>query len=69
MTCYFRHMKNVFTRAGLEITDANKRAVDQAIHDLVGVDYKNCSATWKKVKQRLKADEEDFVSKLKQALS
>jgi hypothetical protein len=62
-------MKNVFTRAGIEITDANKRAVDQVLHDLVGVDYKNCSATWKKVKQRLGADEEDFVSKLKQALS
>jgi hypothetical protein len=62
-------MKNVFTHAGIEITDANKNAVDRAIHGLVGVAYKNCSATWKQVKQRLEDDEEDFVSKLKQALS
>ncbi len=62
-------MKTVFTRAGIEITDANKRAVDRAIHDLVGVAYKNCSATWKQVKRRLEDDEEDFVAKLKQVLS
>lgn len=62
-------MKNVFTRAGIDITDENKRAVDRAIHDLVGVDYKNCSTTWKEVKQRLEDDEESFISKLKQALS
>ena len=62
-------MKNVFTRAGIDITDENKRAVDRAIHDLVGVDYKNCSTTWKEVKQRLEDDEESFVSELKQSLS
>ena len=62
-------MKNVFTRAGIGITDENKRAVDRAIHDLVGVDYKNCSTTWKEVKQRLEDDEESFVSELKQSLS
>ena len=62
-------MKNVFTRAGIDITDENKRAVDRAIHDLVGVDYKNCSTTWKEVKKRLEDDEESFVSELKQSLS
>jgi len=37
------------------------------IHNVVGVDYKDCPAAWREVKKRIAEDEEDFISKLKEA--
>ncbi len=56
MSCYFRHIKSILDEAGIEITPANKKQVDQAIHNLVGVTYKDCPATWKKLKQEILND-------------
>ena len=67
MTCYFRHLKTIFEKAGIPITKENKRGVDRVIHEIVGVDYKNCPATWKEVKKRIAKDEESFVKQLKRA--
>jgi ribosomal protein L23 len=69
MTCYFRHMKPIFNKIGLEVTKENKKEIDRAIHDIVGVEYKNCSATWREVKKRINEDEESFTSKLKESIS
>ena len=67
MTCYFRHLEEVFKKAGIEVTPQNKREIDRIIHDIVGVDYKNCPATWKRVKNHIAEDEAGFVSTLKKA--
>ena len=67
MTCYFRHLKHVFEKANVEVTSANRTEIDKVIHDLVGVNYKNCPAVWKKVKIRILEDEAKFVSTLKDA--
>lgn len=64
MTCYFRHLNEVFKKAGIEVTNQNKREIDKVIHEIVGVEYKNCSTTWRKVKERLAEDEAAFVSRL-----
>ncbi|MDH5448343.1 MAG: hypothetical protein OEY24_05095 [Candidatus Bathyarchaeota archaeon] len=69
MTCYFRHLKHVFEKAGIEVSKENKRKIDRVIHGIVGVEYKNCSSAWKEVKKRLAEDEDGFVSKLKEALA
>lgn len=69
MTCYFRHLGQIFGKAGIEVTKEDRRKVDRAIHSIVGVEYKNCSAAWKEVKKRMAEDEEDFVSKLREALT
>jgi hypothetical protein len=45
-------MKDVFSRAGIEVTKENKKALDRAIHSYVGIEYKDCSSTWKKVMRR-----------------
>jgi len=66
MTCYFRHLHDLFNKAGIEVTSKNKREIDRVIHAIVGVKYKNCSATWKEVKKRIAENEEDFVSRLKE---
>ncbi len=72
MSCYFRHMKDVLVEAGVEVTDKNKKEIDRIIHELVDVDYKNCSPTWKGVKEHIKQDEtarNQFIEKLKTKLS
>jgi hypothetical protein len=71
MSCYFRHIKDIFEEAGIEVTPATKKDVDRAIHKLVGVQYKDCPATWRQVKQQFLADDKkrmQFVQKLKRAL-
>lgn len=69
MTCYFRHLKDVFKKAGIEVTNENKREIDRVIHGIVGVDYKDCPATWREVKKRIAVDEDGFVSELKKAVA
>ena len=69
MTCYFRHMKDIFTEIGVEPTKANKKDMDRKIHDLLGVEYKNCSTSWKQVKVKLEKDREGFLGDLKRILT
>jgi len=68
MTCYFRHMKDIFTEVGVEATKENKKDFDRKIHRVLGVEYKNCSATMKLVKVRLAEDRGGFISQLKAEL-
>jgi hypothetical protein len=51
MSCYFRHIKDTFAEAGIEVTPANKKKIDQLIHELVAVEYKNCPETGRKIKE------------------
>jgi hypothetical protein len=69
MTCYFRHLKPIFEKAEISITKENKQNIDRVIHSIVGVEYKNCPATWKEVKKRITEDEESFVNMLKTELA
>ena len=68
MTCYFRHLHDVFEKFGVKVTKENKRQIDQIIHNMVGVEYKNCPVTWKEVKKRIAEDEEAFISQLRSSL-
>lgn len=72
MSCYFRHMKDIFDEVGIEVTKENKKDIDRAIHKIVGVEHKNCPPTWKAVKEKIKNDPEKkarFVEMLKQELA
>ena len=71
MSCYFRHLKDIFAEAGIEVNPGNRKAVDQAIHRIVDVSYKNCPETWKAIKAGTadSAKREEFIQKLKGALS
>lgn len=71
MSCYLHNMKDVLQEAQIEISGENKKQVDQAIHRLVGVDYKNCPSVWKKVKEQLAGDEQKrrtFIEHLQNVL-
>ncbi|MHC1680247.1 MAG: hypothetical protein AB9860_03230 [Methanomassiliicoccales archaeon] len=64
MTCYFRHLDAVFRRAGLQIGIDNRKRVDMIIHEMAGVQYKDCMQTWAAVKELLQ-DEDAFVERLR----
>ena len=64
-------MKNILDQAGIEVTPGNKKDIDQAFHGIVGVSYKDCPSTWKRLKEELAGDEQrqrELVQKLKDAL-
>jgi len=65
MTCYFRHLGEVFKKAEITVTNENKQEIDKVIHAIVGVEYKNCPAAWRNVKKRLAEDPDTFLSELK----
>jgi len=71
VSCYFRHIKNILDEADIEVTPGNKKDIDRAFHRIVGVTYKDCPATWKKLKQDLAGDAKrrlDLIQKLKNAV-
>lgn len=68
MTCYFRHLQEIFKKAGIDLTRENRREIDRIIHNIVEVKYKNCPSTWREVKKRIADDEESFISELKKAM-
>jgi predicted Fe-Mo cluster-binding NifX family protein len=68
MSCYFRHLKEIFDEAGIKVTSGNRKQIDQAIHQLVGVTYKECPHAWKTLKQQIIDNEprrQELVKKLK----
>ena len=69
MTCYFRHLKSIFEKSGITVTKENRKNIDNAIHNIVGTNYKNCPATWKMVKKIITEDEKKFVNMLKNELA
>jgi hypothetical protein len=71
MSCYFRRMKDILEQAGITVTPGNKREIDQFLHQMTGVTYKDCPAAWKKLKQDVLTNERkrrDLVRELKSAI-
>jgi molecular chaperone GrpE (heat shock protein) len=71
VSCYLRHLKDILDEAGIAVTAVNRRQVDRAIHQVVGVAYKNCPAAWKRIKEEIKSDEEKrqaFIQQLRTAM-
>ena len=71
MTCYFRNsrMIELFEELGVDVTKENKKDIDMILHEMLSVDYKNCPATWKLIRQKLKYDGPGFKERLKIALA
>jgi len=60
--------------AGIEVTEENKEKIDEIIHQYVGESsrYERCSGDWRKVGQRVKADEKEkkkLIEKLRAAIA
>lgn len=66
-----RHVTDILDEAGITITAANRKQIDLAVHQAAGVAYKDCPATWKKIKEEIKGDQEKrhaFIEQLQVAL-
>lgn len=71
MSCYLRHLKDILSEAGVEVTPANRKQVDRAIHEAMGVGYKDCPTAWKRLKQEVLGDEarrRELVRKVREAV-
>jgi hypothetical protein len=70
MSCYFRHLKDVFDEAEITVTPANRKQVDQAIQKIVGSAGQPCPETWRSLKKHLanSVSARQFISQLKSAL-
>lgn len=71
MCCYFRHLEDILDDESIEVTARNSEQIDRAIHNIVEVHYKDCPATWRKLKREILGDKDkrqDFVKKLKNAI-
>ena len=69
MTCYFRHMKEIFNEIDVDPTKENKKDIDRKIHSILGVEYKNCSSTWRLVKASLAENREGFIQQLRKEIA
>jgi hypothetical protein len=68
MSCYFRHLQEIFDSSGIEITKDNRKKLDEAMRKLLKVKYKDCPKTWKEIKEKILVDEKkkkDFAERLK----
>jgi len=65
ITGYFSHIREVLKKAGIGVTEENKRDLDRVIHGIVGVEHKNCPTAWREVKKRLARNPEAFISELR----
>jgi ribosomal protein L17 len=54
MTCYFRHLQEIFEQANIQVTRENRKEIDRVLHEIVGVGYKDCPSAWRGLKDRLK---------------
>jgi len=71
VSCYFRHLKEIFAEAGIEVNSSNRRRLDRVIHQMFGIGYPDCSTTWRRLRQEILTDphkRRGFVSKLKSAI-
>ncbi len=71
MSCYLRHIKSILEETGIEVNPGNRKQIDQAIHQAVGVDYKDCPATWERLKQEIMTNEQKrqgFIVKLENTI-
>ena len=59
MSCYSRYLKYILSEAGIDVTQSNKKQLDQTIHNTVGITYEDCPAIWKKLKQEIVSNEQN----------
>lgn len=53
MSCYLRHLSDLFVEAGLEYSKANRKSVDRSTRAELGMESEGCPLVWKTVKAML----------------
>jgi hypothetical protein len=70
VSCYTRHLDELFKEMGIEDTKANRKTMDGHIREALGIIGEGCPTVWKEVKARLDDDEgrKDLVSQLRELI-
>jgi len=65
MTCYTRHLKDIFDEAGVEFTKENRKQADKHFKKWLG--KTDCPEAWRELKTRLSdsSKRREIVEKLK----
>ena len=66
MSCYLHNMKGILDQAGITVTKENRQQIDRAVHQAVGVAYKNCPVTWKRIRDDIKSDDKKRLALIEQ---
>jgi hypothetical protein len=53
MSCYVRHLTELFAQEGLEYNKPNRQKVDKKIRALLELPREDCPVVWKRVKPML----------------
>ncbi|NWF86600.1 hypothetical protein HXY32_02125 [Candidatus Bathyarchaeota archaeon] len=65
MTCYFRHLEEIFSKAGIKVTKEKRQEINRVIRKIVDMEYEGCPDVWREVKKKIVKNEASFVSALK----
>ena len=68
MSCYLRHLQAELEQAGIKLDQENRKKIDQAVHKVVGVGYKDCPKAWKETKRRMAEDKKAFLAEVKKEI-
>jgi hypothetical protein len=72
MSCYFRDLDEIFNSAGISVTPQNRKQLDETVHKLMGIHYKDCPATWREFKKQVLVDDKsrwEFAQRLKESFT
>ncbi len=64
MSCYFRHLDDVFAAVGIVLTKQNRAQVNATVVAALGKELSDCPDTWREVKAALGSDEAAFLGRL-----
>ena len=71
MSCYTRHLGDLYAAAGIENTKANRKRADGFIRKMLAMKEEGCPVVWGEVKSRL-ADPDrslELADRLRQAFA
>lgn len=53
ISCYTRHLGDLFAAAGIENTKGNRKRADGFIREIIAMKGEDCPVVWREVKSRL----------------
>jgi len=71
MSCYTRHLGELFAAADIENTKENRKRADGFIREIVAMKEEGCPVVWREVKSRLADPDKglELADRLRQAFS
>lgn len=69
MSCYTRHLGDLFAAAGIESTKENRTRADGFIREILAMKEEGCPVVWREVKGRLADPDKslELADRLRQA--